>query len=97
MSAPVDVLAVLDAVRRDYEVLLPEQAPLIQGLSVVVAELIEASRDYRDCLTVHAWSATPQSRRAELMARYTPPQGMRPMRETERRFNAALANVEAQP
>jgi hypothetical protein len=69
-------------------------ADLIEAADAV-RDLIQAALDFRDCLTAHAWNACPAARRAELVARYAPQEGMRPMRAAETRFNAALAAVGA--
>lgn len=93
MSAPVDVLAVMDDARARLASLYG-CAPLVASLteaSAAVAELVEASRDFRDCLSSHAYNAVPVARRVELIERYKPEQGTRPMRAAEARFNAALA------
>jgi nucleoside-diphosphate-sugar epimerase len=71
-------------------------AQAMQPAGDKLRELAEAARDFRDCLHVIAWGKCSPERRAELMARYTPPQGSRPMRETEARFNAALDALDAE-
>lgn len=109
MSAPVDVLAVMDEWAAEHRrlanrlVMLGEsceanvhdrEADDLTEARAAVAELVEAARDFRDCLTVHDWSALTAVRRAELLNRYQPPQFTRPMRATEARFAAALARVQ---
>lgn len=57
-------------------------------------ELLDAARDFRDCLTAYAWNHVPASRRVELIERYKPDSGTRPMRAAEARFIGALAAVD---
>jgi hypothetical protein len=63
----------------------------VEAMRAAVAELIEAGEDFRDCEHVAAWSHLSPERRVELMSRYSPEHGTRPVREARERFFSALA------
>ena len=103
----IDVLAVMDAevvtMRRlecwVNEALAPTKLTAkdaivrMEQARTAVAELIEASRDFKDCETVHSWSELTWERRQELIERYKPELNSRPINAARMRFRDAIASI----